>query len=344
MRFALPQRRKGAEKNLFEFIFSQCTTSCGLLICLLSTAYCLLISSCQKKQEWQWSELKQLSSYQISDLQRVNDSTINGVGGDRYFHGEFYFSNDNGATWNEKEIFDKQLYAVSFLNSDTFFSCGLDGKLLQSFNAGTDWNVIQNYTWLPMRNVIDVNDSVIISCGGTGFKRGVITTSFDNGASWQTDTLPSEMRGLCATDNQTVYSCGYGKILKSTDAGATWQQQNADGDFFISIAFANHEHGIAIGLEGTILLTDDGGANWKKIRNGNSLTNQSWNFRRIIFRDINRAYIIGDKGIFLFTNDGGTRWIKIKNTTDSNLTSIVLTNNGGIIGSDDGKLFQFLEN
>ena len=45
----------------------------------------------------------------------------------------------------------------------------------------------------------------------------------------------------------------------------------------------------------------------------------------------------------LYTTDGGNQWIKIKNTLESNFTSIVLTDKGGIVGSEDGKLFQFLE-
>ncbi len=339
----LTQRRRGAERFLFVFK-RNFKSGFWLLYFSLFTFFLSLFSACQKKQEWQWSELKQLSQYEISDLKRINDSTIIGVGGDRYFKGEFYFSNDNGVTWDSKAILDKQLYGISFLNRDSFFASGLDGKLLQSTNAGTDWNIIQNFTWMPIRNVNYLNDSTIIFCGGSGFSRGVLIRSTDGGADWKTDTLASEMRGMCNTDEQTIYCCGYGKILKSTDAGATWNQQNADGDFFISISFASHEHGIAIGLDGTILLTDDAGEHWEKTRNGNSLTNQAWNFRRIIFRDLNKAYIIGDKGIFLFTNDGGTHWIKIKNSSTENFTSIVLTNDGGIIGSSSGKLFQFLEN
>lgn len=309
----------------------------------LFTFHLSLFSSCQKKQEWNFTELKQLSQHEISDLQRVNDSTIIGAGGDRYNHGEFYVSTDNGNTWSEKEILDKQLYSISFLNADTMIACGYDGKLLQTNNAGTNWSITQNERWTAMRNILWLNDSTIISCGGGGFTGGVITTSKDGSATWKTDSLNSEMRGLCAADEQTLYCCGYGKIIKSTDAGTTWQQQKAEGDFFVSISFSTAEHGVTIGLEGTIMLTDDGGANWKKIRNGNSLTNQSWSFRRIIFRDANNGYIIGDNGLLLCTTDGGSSWTKIKNTSDENFLSIVLTDDGGIIGSDDGKLFQFLE-
>lgn len=349
MKYNLPQRRRGAEKFKFYlgrnsfFKFHKCKIL-SVFNCLLLTAYCLLANSCQKKQEWNWSELKQLSQYEISELKRVDDSTIIGVGGERYAHGEFYYSSDNGKTWNEKEILNKQLYGISFLNKDTLIACGYDGKILQSTNAGVDWSITQNFLWRLMRNVLWLNDSVIVSCGGSGFTGGIISRSTDKGASWKNDTLTSEMRSLCATDEHTIFCCGYGKIIKSIDGGATWQQQKATGDFFVSISFSSTEHGIALGLAGTILLTDDAGENWKKIRNGNSLTNQSWVFRKIIFRDFNNGYIIGDKGLLLFTSDGGNQWIKIKNTPDANFTSIVLMDNGEIVGSEEGKLFMFLEN
>ena len=99
MKVGLPQRRKGAEnfklnslKNIIRIYFCQLpTANCQLILYLsLFTFHLSLISSCLKKQEWQWSELKQLSQYEISDLKRINDSTIIGVGGDRYFKGEFY--------------------------------------------------------------------------------------------------------------------------------------------------------------------------------------------------------------------------------------------------------------
>ncbi len=312
----------------------------GFMILLFSL---LLFFSCQKKKEWNWSEVKQLSQYEISDLKRVNDSTIIGVGGERYAHGEFYSSLDNGKTWNEKEIIEKQLYGISFLNKDTLIASGYDGKIVLSTNEGIDWNISQNFLWRLMRNVLWLNDSVIVSCGGSGFTGGIISRSTDKGLNWKNDTLTSEMRGLCATDDHTIFCSGYGKIIKSIDAGATWTQPKATGDFFVSISFSSPEHGIAIGLVGTILLTDDAGENWKKIRNGNSLTNQSWVFRKIIFRDFSNGYIIGDNGLLLFTTDGGNNWIKIRGTPDANFTSIVLTDNGGIVGSEKGKLFQFLK-
>ncbi len=348
MKYNLPQRRRGAE--ILKFYFGRnsffkfhCCKILPTAYCLLLTAYCLLIISCQKKQEWNWSEVKQLSQYEISDLKRVDDSTIIGVGGERYSHGEFYSSIDNGKTWNEKEILDKQLYGISFRNKDTLIASGYDGKILQSTNGGIDWNITQNFLWRLMRNVLWLNDSVIVSCGGSGFTGGIIARSTDKGLNWKNDTLNSEMRGLCSTDNQTIFCCGYGKIIKSTDAGATWIQQEATGDFFVSISFSSPEHGIAIGLAGTIMITEDAGANWKKIRNGNSLTNQSWIFRKTIFRDFNNGYIVGDNGLLLSTTDGGNHWIKIKNAPDANFTSIVLTDNGGLVGSEEGKLFQFLE-
>lgn len=305
--------------------------------------FLLLINSCQKKKEWEWSELNRISDYEISELKRVNDSTIAGVGGERYLHGEFYISKNNGKNWSKKEILDKQLFGISFLNSDTIIVCGYDGKILQTNNGGTDWNITQNYYWRLMRNILWINDSTIISCGGSGFTGGILSRSNNLGASWESDTLTTEMRGLCYSDAQTVYCSGYGKIIKSIDAGLTWEQQKATGDFFISISFSSPQHGIAIGLAGTILVTDDAGENWKKVRNGNSLTNHSWTFRKVIFRDINKGYIVGDNGLMLYTTDGGNQWIKIKNTLESNFTSIILTDNGGIVGSEDGKLFQFIE-
>ena len=93
----------------------------------------------------------------------------------------------------------------------------------------------------------------------------------------------------------------------------------------------------------TILKTENGGVDWQKIRNGNSPINQSWKFRRVIFKNENEVYIAGDAGLLLKSTDGGNNWIKIKNTPGENIFSITLSDHGGIIGTQEGNIYNFLE-
>ncbi|HAP01087.1 MAG TPA: hypothetical protein DCQ93_04090 [Bacteroidetes bacterium] len=327
--------------SIIRFIKLPNGTHCFAVNCLLILL--LLFTSCQKKTEWQFKKISKLSSYEISDLKRVNDTFIIGCGGERYARGEFYFSHDNGISFSKEEIINKQLFGIDFVNADSFFACGYDGKILNSTLAGSDWNFYQHNYWRALKNILCVNDSTIISCGGGGFTSGIITRSHDGGATYFSDTFKAELRGLCVAGEQTIFCSGYGVIYRSDDAGENWQQQKAEGDFFVSIDFSSAENGIAVGLSGTILKTENGGVDWQKIRNGNSPINQSWKFRRVIFKNENEVYIAGDAGLLLKSTDGGNNWIKIKNTPGENIFSITLSDHGGIIGTQEGNIYNFLE-
>lgn len=112
--------------SIIRFIKLPNGTHCFAVNCLLILL--LLFTSCQKKTEWQFSKLTQFSSYEISDLKRVNDSVIIGCGGERYAHGEFYFSHDNGISFSKEEIINKQLFGIDFVNADSFFRLWLRWK------------------------------------------------------------------------------------------------------------------------------------------------------------------------------------------------------------------------
>ena len=54
---------------------------------------------------------------------------------------------------------------------------------------------------------------------------------------------------------------------RHADGGKTWKQQESKTSAHLfSIAFANAKNGVAVGSRGTILMTTDGGAEWKPIK------------------------------------------------------------------------------
>ena len=72
---------------------------------------------------------------------------------------------------------------------------------------------------------------------------------------------------------------------------------------FYDLSFIDEYHGWAVGYNGTILKTTDGGANWIIL---NSQTNLSLN--SVIFIDQNIGWAVGWEGIILHTTDGGLTW------------------------------------
>ncbi len=158
------------------------------------------------------------------------------------------------------------------------------------------------------------------------------------------DTLDYELRDVVFTDAQTGYATGYGVIFKTNDGGLTWALTEAAGDFFSAISFPTDQIGYAVGRAGTILKTEDAGQTWQTLRNGDAVTKARHFYNDVLFLDPETGYIVGDKGLLLKTADGGDRWTKFERNETVDFFSISMVREGlGYIGGDEGKLIRFEE-
>ena len=78
------------------------------------------------------------------------------------------------------------------------------------------------------------------------------------------------LRGVYLLDSGVGYSVGdSGTILKSTDAGMTWNAlTSGTTKALYDVYFFNDAEGVAVGDSGLILRTTDGGANWATVASG----------------------------------------------------------------------------
>src|SRR5438045_1209005 len=105
---------------------------------------------------------------------------------------------------------------------------------------------------------------------------GAASRAAGPGWSVQVPLLPdSSLYAVSAPDADTIVTVGQvGRILRSTDGGATWKQQNAGTNVgLISVSFTDANTGTAVGPSGTILRTTDGGETWSS-----QWPTPSWNF------------------------------------------------------------------
>jgi photosystem II stability/assembly factor-like uncharacterized protein len=102
-----------------------------------------------------------------------------------------------------------------------------------------------------------------------------------------------------------------------------------------AIDFVNAMKGIAVGDNGTVIITNDGGLSWTLIN-----SHVSNNLKSISFIDEDHAVAVGDGGQIIVTEDGGTNWTShwlpgIQN----NLYAVDMTPEGkGIIGGQHSTL------
>ncbi len=95
-------------------------------------------------------------------------------------------------------------------------------------------------------------------------------------------------------------------IVCQTNAQWTWQNPLPQGNDLNFVKFYNDEIGWAVGNDGTIIKTTDGGDNWTI---QNSTTKQDLSF--IFCLDQNIVFALGNQ-VLLKTTDGGVRWNKLK--------------------------------
>jgi len=198
--------------------------------------------------------------------------------------------------------------------------------------------------------------------------RDQLLASTDNGATWQTRSLPSgsRFRSIAFIDERRGFIAGdAGTLLGTTDGGATWQPvQVPTGENLTDITFAG-ENGWIAGWSGLVLNSRDGGKTWVQQQSGirqglediyfadadhgwaagwigviirttdggkswqKAQTPEGvWSLNSIWFRDANNGWAVGFEGQILRSRDGGATWEKQKSPVQTWLRSVAFDSSG----------------
>jgi photosystem II stability/assembly factor-like uncharacterized protein len=141
-------------------------------------------------------------------------------------------------------------------------------------NGGKRWQSLHVLNTGPLTGIAIVDSQTLVAVSGNS---DLIFRSTDKGVTWnpvphpQGGTWFGAVRFVPGT--QTGWTVGEGgKILKSTDGGASWvSQRNASHvNNLLDVSFADLNNGWAVG--GEQLHTNDGGATWVKQNTGLSVS------------------------------------------------------------------------
>lgn len=169
---------------------------------------------------------------------------------------------------------------------------------------------------------------------------GTVLRTTDEGATWVSQTIAtkasiSDISFRTKDDGCLVAGAS---VICTTDGGARWRETtkfnaaNFDGltPELTSLTFANKRRGIIVGslvrrdavLDSLVLLTEDGGATWRRIvvPTKNELID-------VDFAGDERAWIVGAGGTILRTEDGGRAWTSQTSGTRVVLYSVEFRNN-----------------
>lgn len=116
----------------------------------------------------------------------------------------------------------------------------------------------------------------------------------------------------------------YGNVVVSTDEGASWRQVLVPTRALLTaVCFPDERHGWAVGHDGVILATADGGDTWTRQDSGEDLETV---FLDVLFLDERRGFAAGAYGKLLETSDGGKTWTAAQPSDEEPHFNAVRTN------------------
>ena len=120
----------------------------------------------------------------------------------------------------------------------------------------------------------------------------------------------------------------------------TWMSQDSQTDLdILGVHFVNADRGWAVGVDGTLTSTDNGGVTWSVGSVGTDII-----IHDVHFVDADRGWAVGDGGALRTTTDGGTNWSNQTSGTTEPLFDVHFVNStlGWAVG-DQGTIISTLD-
>jgi len=214
-------------------------------------------------------------------------------------------SDDAGKDWRIQNTPTKHdLQAIAAWDSDSAVVVGDLATVLTTDDAGESWNVVPIEIYEFGDQLLQV---YIDSATGQAWLSGTMGTvmkSDDRGKTWSMVHPQEDLawNGITVAPDGDVWVVGeFGRMQRSPDHGASWQEVEApaSGSSLMSIAFSDQQHGIAVGLSGVVVCTEDGGHSWSRVENVTQA-----HFFDVIW-DGQQFVAVGDSGILANFSAGG---------------------------------------
>lgn len=262
------------------------------------------------------------------------------TGGTPWRKGVILSTEDGGRHWRTDTLVDVRLECVMACPEGDAFACGQSGLLLRRRPSDPWWRVLRT-DWQQERACFFPAPQwgVVVSLEGESRTLGP-------DEPWLLDTMHSfsgQLEALWFSDSVTAYAVGLGWVLRSADAGQSWERLPYTGDFFRAVHFPTSEVGYICGNNGTLLKTTDGGRNWSEIRRGGALGKRHQPFTDVWFVTPERGYLVGENGLFWRSDDGGAHWEQVAEAPgDVDFSEVMVLPDGqGWAAGSGGRIFYF---
>lgn len=236
--------------------------------------------------------------------------------------GTILWTDNGGGKWNNNSLsIRNSLYAVKFYDSLHGIIVGDSGCVFLTQNGGEVWSRIESNTKNTLFSLAYVDSLVAIAVGTLG----TIIQTTDGGKSWNAmnSNLTSSLYDIDFYQHKGIivgYKVGssrVGTILISSDKGKTWKEAEVSNlnIYPESVEILDTNRMIATGnyprldtFASKIIISNNGGRNWKEIRSG--YTPYYYSIRDVKFNNSNRIIAVGEGCSILLSSDTGNSWIE----------------------------------
>jgi photosystem II stability/assembly factor-like uncharacterized protein len=293
----------------------------------------------------QWVMINQDSNLMMNEVAFLNADTGFVVAEEYWFGTDEIIlrTTDGGQSWDATSFPSGWwMTSLAIASDSVVYAGGQDGSILKTTDGGTTWNY---FSTLP--GFLNDYFELYFFSADTGLAvdyMGHIFRTSDGAVTWQIIyTPPDSVQHLAWPNTGKIQfvddSLGYaalgenGYILKTLDRGNTWFNVNV-GDttiYVTSIHMINADTGIAVGDQGKISRTVNGGVTWST---PSQISSTAPDLLDVIFFNDTIGYAVGgidyyswpspnpDRGVIYGTTDGGVTWIRTDSLAKHWLTAM----------------------
>ncbi len=222
---------------------------------------------------------------------------------------------DGGKRWMlQSSNTENTLVSIHFVDPQNGWAVGEEGTILHTADGGKTWEKQSSPVPYYLMKVYFATASE----GWIVGERTHILSTRDGGKTWTVQFKDEDfiLKSVSFCDELHGWAVGeYGYIYHTTDGGGNWKKQagNFDisdetgavegGNFLFDVTAVDSQTAWAVGIDGYLVGTVDGGKTWKEIKTDVPKT-------QLFCTTSNRGgtILIGGNGAFLISTDSGKTW------------------------------------
>ncbi len=209
-------------------------------------------------------EVQGQQDFSIDKIQFIDDNRAYAVGGDLWQFGIAQFTSDGGDSWSLDTISFKTVRDFDF-DRGSIYAAGYRGYYISTDTSINDWNLQRPDDRENIHGIVH-QEEVYTAVGGISFQHGFIKQLDKDQQVISIWDTPGEMTAIIKTADQTLHAVGYGQIYRSLDNGQNWLANAQEGDNYQDVYFLSNNIGWIVGQAGSILKTEDAGNTWQELR------------------------------------------------------------------------------